>query len=64
MSEDFKVNDIDEQMWHLGFEAGYKSAMQKISAENAELRDTIKIQSEQILRLRECINRNHEDFYE
>jgi hypothetical protein len=38
--------------------------IQRLTAENAELRDTVRIQSEQILRLRECINRNHEDFYE
>lgn len=38
--------------------------IQRLTAENAELRDTIKIQSEQIKRLRECIARNHEDFYE
>lgn len=38
--------------------------IQRLTAENAELRDTVKVQSEQILRLRECINRNHEDFYE
>ena len=38
--------------------------IQRLKAENAELRDTVKIQSEQIKRLRECIARNHEDFYE
>ena len=38
--------------------------IQRLTAENAELRDTVKIQSEQIRRLRECIARNHEDFYE
>ena len=38
--------------------------IQRLTAENAELRDTVKIQSEQIKRLRECIARNHEDFYE
>ena len=38
--------------------------IQRLTAENAELRDTVKIQSEQIMRLRECIARNHEDFYE
>ena len=38
--------------------------IQRLTAENAELRDTIKIQSEQIKRLRECIARNHEEFYE
>ena len=41
-----------------------KNVIQRLTAENAELRDTIKIQSEQIKRLRECIARNHEDFYE
>jgi hypothetical protein len=38
--------------------------IQRLTAENAELRDTVKIQSEQIKRLRECIARNQEDFYE
>lgn len=38
--------------------------IQRLTAENAELRDTIKIQSEQIKRLRECIARNQEEFYE
>ena len=38
--------------------------IQRLTAENAELRDTVKVQSEQIMRLRECIARNHEDFYE
>jgi hypothetical protein len=38
--------------------------IQRLTAENAELRDTVKIQSEQIKRLRECIARNHEDYYE
>ena len=38
--------------------------IQRLTAENAELRDTIKVQAEQIQRLRECIARNHEDFYE
>ena len=38
--------------------------IQRLTAENAELRDTVKVQSEQIKRLRECIARNHEDFYE
>lgn len=38
--------------------------IQRLTAENAELRDTVKIQSEQIKRLRECIARNQEEFYE
>lgn len=38
--------------------------IQRLTAENAELRDTVKVQSEQIKRLRECIARNHEYFYE
>ncbi len=38
--------------------------IQRLSTENAELRDTVKVQAEQIRRLRECITRNHEDFYE
>ena len=38
--------------------------IQRLSTENAELRDTVKVQSEQIKRLRECIARNHEDYYE
>jgi hypothetical protein len=38
--------------------------IQRLIAENAELRDTVKIQSEQIKRLRECIARNQEEFYE
>lgn len=38
--------------------------IQRLTAENAELRDTVKVQSEQIKRLRECIARNHEDYYE
>lgn len=51
------------------FEAAIKrlkpdDVIQRLTAENAELRDTVKIQSEQIKRLRECIARNHEDFYE
>lgn len=41
-----------------------KNVIQRLTAENAELRDTIKIQSEQIKRLRECIARNQEEFYE
>jgi hypothetical protein len=38
--------------------------IQRLTTENAELRDTVKIQSEQIKKLRECIARNHEDYYE
>ena len=38
--------------------------IQRLTAENAELRDTVKVQSEQIKRLRECIARNQEEFYE
>jgi hypothetical protein len=38
--------------------------IQRLTTENAELRDTVKVQSEQIKRLRECIARNHEDYYE
>lgn len=38
--------------------------IQRLTAENAELRDTIKVQAEQIRRLRECIARNQEEFYE
>jgi hypothetical protein len=38
--------------------------IQRLTVENAELRDTVKIQSEQIKRLRECIARNQEEFYE
>ena len=41
-----------------------EDTISKLTAENAELRDTVKIQSEQIKRLRECIARSHEDFYE
>jgi hypothetical protein len=41
-----------------------KNVIQRLTAENAELRDTVKIQSEQIKRLRECIARNQEEFYE
>ena len=38
--------------------------IQRLTAENAELRDTVKVQSEQIQRLRECIARNGEEYYE
>jgi hypothetical protein len=38
--------------------------IQRLTAENAELRDTVKIQSEQIKKLRECIARNGEEYYE
>ena len=38
--------------------------IQRLTAENAELRDTIRIQAEQIQRLRECIARNGEEYYE
>ena len=38
--------------------------IQRLTAENAELRDTIKVQAEQIQRLRECIARNGEEYYE
>ena len=41
-----------------------EDTISKLTAENAELRDTVKIQSEQIKRLRECIARNQEEFYE
>jgi uncharacterized membrane protein (UPF0127 family) len=41
-----------------------KNVIQRLTVENAELRDTVKIQSEQIKRLRECIARNQEEFYE
>lgn len=40
------------------------NVIQRLTAENAELRDTVKVQAEQIQRLRECIARNHEDYYE
>jgi hypothetical protein len=38
--------------------------IQRLTTENAELRDTVKVQSEQIQRLRECITRNGEEYYE
>ncbi len=38
--------------------------IQRLTTENAELRDTVKVQSEQIKRLRECIARNGEEYYE
>ena len=65
---DFKVDDEVEQAyrqgWHDGFKCCNDKMVSKLLNENAELRDTVKVQSEQIMRLRECINRNHEDFYE
>lgn len=69
-SDDYpdEVNDEVEQAyrqgWHDGFKCCNDKMVSKLMNENAELRDMIKVQSEQILRLRECINRNHEDFYE
>ena len=54
------VSDEIEQ----AYKQGYIAASIKMAQENAELRDTIKIQSEQIKRLRECIARNQEEFYE
>ena len=38
--------------------------IQQLTAENAELRDTVKVQAEQIRRLRECIARGSEEYYE
>ena len=60
----YEPDDEVEQAYRQGFHEGFKSAAEKVFKENAELRDTIKIQAEQIQRLRECINRNHEDFYD
>ena len=60
----FEVDDVQEQAWREAYTTGYKAAMQKMCAENAELRDEIKIQAEQIQRLRECIARSNEEFYD
>ena len=60
----FEPDDEVEQAYRQGFHEGFTSAAERVMKENAELRDTIKIQSEQIHKLRECIARNHEDFYE
>lgn len=54
------INSVD----HISKNAVVTVDVDKVVKENAELRDTVRIQSEQILQLRECINRNHEDFYE
>lgn len=65
---DFDIDDKYEQAYRQGWHDGFKCCNDKMASkflnENAELRDTIKIQSEQIHKLRECIARNHEDFYE
>ena len=54
------INSVD----HISKNAVVTVDVDKIVKENAELRDTIKVQAGQIQRLRECIARNHEDYYE
>lgn len=38
--------------------------IKRLECENAELRHQLRIQADQINRLREAIARNHEDYYE
>ena len=64
ITADDEVEQAYRQGYHDGFKCCNDKMVSKLMNENAELRDTVKVQSEQILWLRECINRNHEDFYE
>lgn len=41
-----------------------EDTISKLTAENAELRNTIRVQEEQIRRLREYIARGSEEYYE
>lgn len=61
---DDEVEQAYRQGWKEGFECCNSKMVSKVIQENAELRDMIKIQGDQIQRLRECISRNHEDFYD
>ena len=74
----FEVSDEVEQAYRQGYSAGYKAAEDRlihnmaiptkaaatVMNENAELREELKVQAEQIQRLRECIARSNEEFYE
>lgn len=68
IKNDFKVDEEVEQAyrygWHDGFKCCNKKMLGKVIQENAELRDALKIQSEEIQRLREYIARNEEEYYE
>lgn len=56
----FEVSDEVEQ----AYRAGYIAASIKMAQENAELRAELNEQEAMIHRLRECIARNNEDFYD
>lgn len=65
--EDFKVDDKYEQ----AYRAGYKAAEEKgikmmdvIAKENSELRQELKVISEQNRKLRQAIFRSQEDYYD
>ena len=59
----FEVDDTCEQAYRQG-KADQLKEDERLIAENAELRDMIKQQAEQINRLREAIRRGSEDFWE
>lgn len=56
----FNVSDEIEQ----AYRQGYIAASIKMAQENAELRAELNEQEAMIHRLRECIARNNEDFYD
>lgn len=56
----FEVSDEVEQ----AYRAGYIAASIKMAQENAELRAELNEQEAMIHRLRECIARSNEDFYD
>lgn len=64
----FQVDDKYEQAYRQGYTDGFnicnKRICGKLLQENAELRDMLKIQSDEISRLREYIARNEEEYYE
>lgn len=61
--KEFEIDDKYEQAYRKG-RADQEKEDERLISENAELRDTVKIQAEQIRRLRECIARGSEEYFE
>lgn len=60
---EFEIDDKYEQAYRKG-KADQLKEDERLIAENAELRDMIKQQAQQINRLREAIRRGSEDFWD
>ena len=61
--KEFEIDDKYEQAYRKG-RADQLKEDERLIVENAELRDMLKQQAEQINRLREAIRRGSEDFWE